>query len=442
VFLWAFFFQIFLYLLLPYIAKAHPGGVAVLQKFHNRNATKAFYAAHHSDHAIAMLQQFAIVDPNNNNSNKPTQSKQYNKNKNNNNVVHETSRSSYFGIENNNNPNMHVITNSLNTLLVQNASLSSSSTTSNPSKINRWKQKLLTKEDPWNIHKCLGIFVLVHFMIRYYRMIFTNDPTGGFGSYRSNSSISSNTITPNWIPILCLLPHGLLSVSSLLFHTVPRDRVIGQPMIWQEYRIHNIGFGIRSVISTLLCTLSIRYRNHPQHKLIRHIAVIGSCLSCFMALIGADIATHYLRSNDAESTTATTPYWDGCTINTQKRFKLFYAYCQFMATLACLLVTNPAFPFCVLFAIQVASLLMTLVRKGLLSTQGYHMGYTATLIAPYFVSLRSVIYMKSPELLFVFVLGSILFHIRRQGINKYIIWVPVIVSRIMYGDKYLTYNIW
>jgi len=64
-----------------------------------------------------------------------------------------------------------------------------------------------------------------------------------------------------------------------------------------------------------------------------------------------------------------------------------------MATLACLAVSNPAWPLAVLLAIQLASLLMTLVRKGILSTRGYHYFYTASLVAPYFVAMICFFFM-------------------------------------------------
>lgn len=293
-----------------------------------------------------------------------------------------------------------------------------------------WRAKLFTKEDPIGVHKCLGIFVLLHFAFRFFQMFFT-DPSAGFGMRMGQG--------PSWVPVVCLVPHALLSMSSLIFHTVPKERVVGKPMIWQEYRIHNIGFALRSVISTALCSIAIHGGNTPA---LRRLAVWGSSLVCLLAIIVADMATHYLRPNEYESTTATMPYWDGCSVVTQKRFKSFYAYSQFLATLACLSVTNPSLPLAVMWPIQEASLLLTLVRKGLLSARGLHIAYTAALIAPYFVGLRTMFFMKSPDVLIMFAVGAALFQLRRRGLNKYALWLPVIVARIALGDNWLKYDIW
>jgi hypothetical protein len=235
--------------------------------------------------------------------------------------------------------------------------------------------------------------------------------------------------------------HGLLSTSSLIFDTVPKERVVGMPMIWQEYRVHNILFGIRSVLTGMICSLSIRFSHRS--PIIRPIAIWATCLVCLTTMIGADIATSKLRANDRESTTATMPYWDGCTKQRQKQFKVFYAYSQFMATFACFMMTNPAFSLAVLLAIQLASLLMTLVRKGLLTTRGYHMIYTATLIAPYFVAFRSILLTKTLELPIAFTIASVMFIIRRHGVSKYMLWIPMMAARIAFGDKFLLSNdIW
>jgi len=242
-----------------------------------------------------------------------------------------------------------------------------------------------------------------------------------------------------WFSIACLVPHGLLSLSSLIFHTVPKERVVGKPMIWQEFRAHNILFGVRSVLASLATALTFKAGNGPK---VRLVAILFCGLCVLGANYGADVATAKLRTTEWESTTATMPYWEGCSIETQLRFKGFYAYCQFMATLACLAVGNPAWGLAVLLAIQIASLLMTLVRKGLLSAKGYHYGYTASLVLPWLVGLRSCMYTKSPEFPLMIGLGYGLYRLRRRGLNKYVMWIPVILARLLIGDKFISYNVW
>jgi len=355
-------------------AKAHPGGEKVLLRFHDKDASKAFHAAGHSKHAYEMLKEFAIAHP----------------------------------------------TSSLSPAARGCPVLDDN--------IPRWRKKLFTKEDHIGVHKYLGAFVLLHFLFRFGQMYF-GDPSCGLGTRVGKG--------PSILPALCLIPHALLSLSSLIFHTVPRERVVGMPMIWSEYRVHNIAFGVRSVITAGLAWLSYYTQHAPA---VRKAAVYGSAATVLMALVVADLGTKYLRVNNEESTTATMPYWEGCSIQTQKRFKSFYAYCQFLATLACLAVGNPAWPLSVLIAIQMASLLMTLVRKGLLSTRGYHIGYTATLLMPWLVGLRSLLH--GPDFLLITGIGWALYQLRRQGVNKYFLWGSVIAARIAFGDRVINWSVY
>ena len=209
-------------------------------------------------------------------------------------------------------------------------------------------------------------------------------------------------------------------------------------MIWQEYRVHNIAFGLRSVLCSFLAWLSV-YHHHTTPW--RRVAVVGSCLAALSASVVADVATQQLRSNPAESTTATMPYWDGCSWETQKRFKLFYAYSQFMGTAGCIAVCNPGWPLAILLAIQKASFLMTLVRKGFLSTRGSHMAYTVSLIMPFLVGIRSMWFIqevwKLPALMMA---AAVLFQLRRWGVNKYALWLPVFGARILWGDCVIPYK--
>lgn len=362
-------------------ANAHPGGPGILKRFNGRDASKAFEAAHHSAEAYAMLKDFRIeeLDPDQANGGTETTST----------VEKRLS----------------------------------------PAEKKGWRvrRKLFTKEDPIGVHKYLGLFCLLNFIARYRQMYF-GDPAAGLGS-----------LGHPFFSIACLLPHALLSLSSLIFHTVPKERVVGKPMIWQEYRVHNIIFGIRSVLTALATSLVIKTHHHPSARRLGLI-FCGACV--LVANWGADLATDKLRVVSAESTTATMPYWEGCSIATQKRFKGFYAYCQFLATLACLACGNPSWSLAVLLPIQMASLLLTLVRKGLLSAKGFHYGYTASLLAPYFVGFRSWTHSGGYEFPAVLVLGYAMYQLRRRGVNKFVLWVPVILGRILVGDNFINYDAW
>jgi Cytochrome b5-like Heme/Steroid binding domain len=393
-------------------ANAHPGGVKVLQKFHKSqaDATKAFEAAHHSQAAYDMLREFAVVDGGINTMNDhyapsvPSPSPETAAST----VSKSLAACPFPGIKAPAKSNV-----------MKNPRLGYSA----PVLRSRLKRKLFTKEDPIGIHKYLGVFVLLNYAGRY-RQAYFGDVCAGLGS-RGHP----------WFALACLIPHALLSASSLIFHTVPKERVVGKPMIWQEFRVHNILFGLRSVVTAMAASLSIAHGNTP---LARQVAISVSCLVVLMSQWGANVATNRLRPNQVESTTATMPYWEGCSMETQRRFKSFYAYSQFMATLACLAVGNPFWPLSVLLAIQCASLLMTLVRKGLLSTRGYHYGYTATLLAPYLVGVRSMMYTRRPDFPIMVMLGYLLYQARRRGVNKFVLWLPIVMVRWTIGDAFLT----
>ena len=210
-------------------------------------------------------------------------------------------------------------------------------------------------------------------------------------------------------------------------------------MSQKEFRLHSIIFGLRSVFCTVLSFLSICKKNEEPW---RSFAVIMSCITVVGANVAADIATGVLCPSTAESTTATMPYWPGCTRQIQRHFKCFYCYCQFMATLACLMCSNPSWPFLVLLPIQLAALLMTLVRKGLISTKAYHLIYTASLCLPFVVGIRHLIFMRTPDFIVVAIIGWFAYQLRRSGVSKYAIWIPLVAARIAIGDHYINYQVW
>ena len=170
-------------------AREHPGGAAVLRRFHGKDASKAFHAAKHSKAALdrmKALQPEAKAKP--------------------------VSRAS----------------------------------------------KLFTHEDRSQVHKVLGLWCLGHYAVRIHRGIWSADPTGGL----------SGVGAAKWI-----VPHALLSLSSIKFH-VPRERIAKKPMIWQEFRMHNIIFALRSFVCAALAAASLH-----ASTAIRQRAVVGAALA-------------------------------------------------------------------------------------------------------------------------------------------------------------------
>ena len=374
-------------------ARAHPAGPEILRKFHQRDATRAFEAAGHSDMAYEMLKDFAIDDD----------------------AV-------------------------VGGMASANAkTISATSVTEEHDQITEehkgiikplWRRKLFTMEDPIGVHKYLGIFCLLHFAYRY-GQVFFGDTTAGFGN---RGGLGASATAGLW-----LIPHALLNLSSFIFH-VPRERIVGKPIIWKEYRVHNLIFVLRSAICTALCWMSVYHEHTP---IWRRAALVGSGMSILGANLAADEATKRLQPAENDSSVASLPFWEGCTLTTQRRMKKFFAYCQFMATISCLTMTNPVWPFVVLMPIQMSSILLTLVRKSIISARGFHVGYFASLLLPFFAASKHFVEMGlAIDVPLAFALGTGAFLLRCQGISKYMIWGSLVALRITLGDRIMNYAMW
>jgi len=95
-------------------------------------------------------------------------------------------------------------------------------------------RKLNTKEDRFYMHKILGSLSLASFLYRYFYVL-PRTGTLGFDEL-------------NFLNVGTMVVHTLLSSSAIIFK-VPLKKIFKQPtMIWEEYRLHAIGF-------TWRCTL-------------------------------------------------------------------------------------------------------------------------------------------------------------------------------------------
>lgn len=254
------------------------------------------------------------------------------------------------------------------------------------------RKKLITKEDYSHIHKTLGILSVVHY------------------AYRIHEWYTYKQITfDHDIITLCMICiHTLLSVSSLIFH-IPRVRNKMAPMIWPEFRLHSILFACRSLIVMLLHFFNMRGR------FIIHI----------LTMLGADIVTYYLPSHG--TTMRIMPY-------EYERFwnvhKIFYSMCQVYATLEIITREKMDYAFMVLFPIQLSAFLMTMVRKGLLSSTGWHVLYTVALLTTMMYCISSYSAGFDSKFGTMYQLCAIGFMVGRFyfKLNKYILWTVICIS--------------
>lgn len=92
-------------------------------------------------------------------------------------------------------------------------------TTESGQGLSVWIEKLVTKEDPYLVHKTLGILVLFSFT---WRLSQFGESDMGFETH------------PEWtVPTLIL--HLLLNLSSFEFR-IPHQRIESGYRIWPEYR--------------------------------------------------------------------------------------------------------------------------------------------------------------------------------------------------------------
>lgn len=248
--------------------------------------------------------------------------------------------------------------------------------------------KLFTKEDNTNIHKILGIFSVINFIFQYSTLIL-------YGEMHMRNS----KLTPYILAI-----HGLLSISSLIFH-VPLKRHGKLPMIYKEFRLHSIVFGLRSV----LCAYCFYYKLH----------ILTNMFIVFLTMIAADIVT---RCFAAETQTMRgMPFGESIEPEEKKLISRMQSSQQFSATM--FMITNIEGAFLPLFAIQIAAFLMTLVRKNIISELDWHRVYSVSLWINIFVflSFRSIG-------MIAYVISSVYFFgyfriVQRE--NKYVLWYTI-----------------
>jgi hypothetical protein len=272
--------------------------------------------------------------------------------------------------------------------------------------------KLFTHEESkfYHLHKILGFLSLGHFTMRFYHMF--NNPRIDF---------ETNYTTLGFIGI-----HMLLSASSNIFK-IPMKRNLSLPMIWPEFRIHSIIFAYRSLLIMLGLWVTT-YINIEKSYLnaYKYLITMGT-------LIAADYTTKYYIKNSVvdpiTSTMRTMPYPPNMHPTFISILNKYYSISQVFATMVCLYTNTYTRLLLVVFPIQIAAFLMTLVRKNILSPGGWHLLYTSSLGLNYAFGLIS----KTEPKPIIFWISSLLFIIGRFKFNfdKYLLWSCVILIKII-----------
>jgi hypothetical protein len=236
-----------------------------------------------------------------------------------------------------------------------------------------------------HVHKTLGIVSLGHFIRRF----------GEFALYQAMTFDRTA-----WIFIAI---HAFLSWSSLIFY-LTSFRSAAAPMIWPEFRAHSILFASRSLTAM---SLTLSGFSTP---LTRCINVIGT-----IAL--ADLATKYYQATN--TTMRDMPFPDWVSKRARDRLNLYYSVSQVLATAGLLFSPSMERAFFILFPIQIAAFLMTLVRKRMLSPLGWHVLYAVSLGLNYIHGAFA-----QDSLPAMFYIASLVFCILRFRfrVNKYMLW--------------------
>jgi hypothetical protein len=264
--------------------------------------------------------------------------------------------------------------------------------------------KLFTHEDRFYLHKALGLICLASYLYRYY-LGYTDQPM----------------FDNNIFALFTIFWHLQLNLTSFIFD-IPMERINLRPMIWQEFRAHNLIFIGRSCVAMFLNWF------FAKHGLSKATLLGLKCVLVIGTLIAADVVSGLLQPSLKETTTRTMPYWKECSAMRMCIHKIYYAVSQFEATFACF-SSELKTPFVVMMPIQISSLLMTLVRKNIISAKTWHELYFISLFLPDLMYMRNQIFLTK-----VVPLSVLCTVLRYKGVSKYALWIAIIAGILLHGE--------
>jgi len=265
--------------------------------------------------------------------------------------------------------------------------------------------KLITNEDNLIIHKLLGISCLINFIYQFYYLMFYEYLPLASSKYKD----------------LILTLHGLLSLSSFIFH-VPKNRHKGLPMIYKEFRLHSIVFALRSVLCSFVYSHNFIYGKFCNLLIIN------------LTMILADISTIFYGADT--KTMRGMPFGDKISETDKQLVTRMHSLQQFSATIYMFLNFETAFV--PLVAIQLAAFLMTLVRKSIIKELDWHRIYAITL----WICIFAINTVDFKNYIFMVFANFFVFWLRiNYGVNKYIVWNTLgIISFIFFSNSFYIYE--
>ena len=211
---------------------------------------------------------------------------------------------------------------------------------------------------------------------------------------------------------LYIVSHAALSGTSLIFY-IPSARSITSPMIWPEFRAHSIIFAYRSLVAMSLTELTI------SDPITRFVTVLGT-------LLLADGATKYFKM-EGVTTMRDMPFPDWVSQTARTQLNYYYSFSQIFATMTILFSSSMERAFMILFPIQIAAFLMTLVRKKIITPLQWHIYYALSLFMNYLYTLLLLNITHTEIMPVLFYISSVFFCFLRFGfrVNKYILWIGI-----------------
>lgn len=215
--------------------------------------------------------------------------------------------------------------------------------------------KLVTREDYGHLHKIAGGASLLHYLYRGIRWA----ATGSMG------------FEYDWRTLCLIAVHAFLSGSAMFFHlSSKRNRKL--PMIFPEFRVHSIIFAYRSIVCMLAAYLEV-YNSAPMW--ITRPTIV------FATIVAADMSSNHFVSD--EKTMRGMPFPDCVSEDMRRLVTYYYNFSQFGATTVILSKRGLESPFVMMFPIQLAAFLMTLVKKNIISPGAWHILYAGSLALGY-----------------------------------------------------------